>query len=105
MTAIPANLNCILLNACGAASNVLPGTNVYAPDTIFSSNVPYTQDPAAGEGFINVAPVGQCSFGIVVAFRGTLPPSKTDPDSWLDWLQNSFAILATPPAGPNHDEK
>jgi triacylglycerol lipase len=105
MNAIPANLNCILLNACGAAYNVLPGTNVYAPDAIYSPNVPYMQDPqvaAGGEGFINVATVGQCPFGVVVAFRGTLPPSKTDPDSWLDWLQNFFAIPATPPPGPNH---
>ncbi len=105
MNAIPADLNCILLNACGAAYNVAPGTNVYVPDTIYSPNVPYSQIPqvaAGGEGFINVATVGQCPFGIVVAFRGTLPPSKTDPDSWLDWLQNFFAIPATAPPGPNH---
>ena len=32
MSTTPSNLNCILLNACGAAYNVKPGTNVYAPD-------------------------------------------------------------------------
>jgi len=104
MSSLPGNLNCILLNACGAAYNVKPGTNVYAPDTIYSPNVPYVQNPqtaCGGEGFINVATVGQCRFGIVVAFRGTLPPSKTDPDSWLDWLQNFFAVPASSPSGPN----
>jgi len=104
MSIMPSNLNCVLLNACGAAYNVKPGTNVYAPDTIYSPNVPYAQDPqvaSGGEGFINVATVGQCPFGIVVAFRGTLPPSKTDPDSWLDWLQNFFAVPASSPSGPN----
>jgi hypothetical protein len=104
MTAIPANLNCILLNACGAAYNVKPGTNVYSPDTVYSPHVPYSQSPnvaAGGEGFINIATVGQCPFGIIVAFRGTLPPSKTDPDSWLDWLQDFFAVPASSPSGPN----
>src|SRR5208283_2594802 len=61
-------LNCILLNACGAAYNVKPGTNIYAPDTVYSPNVPYTADPqvaAGGEVFINVATVGKCPFGII----------------------------------------
>ena len=104
MSTMPSNLNCVLLNACGAAYNVQPGTNVYSPDTIYSPNVPYNAPPQVaygGEGFINVATVGQCPFGIVVAFRGTLPPSATDPDSWLDWLQNFFAIPASSPSGPN----
>ena len=89
MSTMPSNLNCILLNACGAAYNVQPGTNVYAPDTVYSPNVPLHPGSGVafgGEGFINVATVGPCPFGIVVAFRGTLRPSATDPDSWLDWL-------------------
>src|SRR5271165_395521 len=104
MSTAPSNLNCILLNACGAAYNVKPGTNVYAPDTIYSPNVPYTAQPQVafgGEGFINIATVGKSPFGIVVAFRGTLPPSKTDPDSWLDWLQNFLVGPISSPSGPN----
>jgi triacylglycerol lipase len=100
----PANLNCILLNACGAAYNIAPGTCTYTADTIYSPNVPYAQDPqtaCGGEGLINAATVGQCPFGIVVAFRGTLPPSLNDPDSWLDWLQNFFAVPMSNPTGPN----
>lgn len=104
MSTTPVNLDCILLNACGAAYNVKPGSNLYAPDSIYSPNVPYSADPqtaCGGEGFINVATVGKCPFGIVVAFRGTLPPSVSDPDSWLDWLQNFFAAPASSPSGPN----
>jgi triacylglycerol lipase len=104
MSTTPANLNCVLLNACGAAYNIAPGTCTYTPDKIYSPNVPYTQGPqtaCGGEGLINAATVGQCSFGIVVAFRGTLPPSEHDPDSWLDWLQNFFAVPASSPSGPN----
>jgi len=100
----PANLNCILLNASGAAYNIAPGTCTYAPDTIYAPHVPYAQNPqtaCGGEGFINAATVGQCPFGIVVAFRGTLPPSLNDPDSWLDWLQNFFAVPVSNPDGPN----
>jgi hypothetical protein len=104
MSTAPSNLNCILLNACGAAYNVKPGTNVWTPDTIYSPNVPYTAPPKVafgGEGFINVATVGPCPFGVVVAFRGTLPPSATDPDSWLDWLQNFLVGPISSPSGPN----
>ena len=106
MSTAPANLNCVLLNACGAAYNIAPGTDTYNADNdhTYSPNVPYNEDPqpaCGGEGFINAATVGQCPFGIVVAFRGTLPPSTTDPDSWLDWLQNFLAIPASSPSGPN----
>jgi Lipase (class 3) len=104
MTPPPANLNCILLNACGAAYNIAPGTCTYAPDTVYSPNVPYSQTPqtaCGGDFLINAATVGQCSFGVVVAFRGTLPPSVNDPDSWLDWLQNFWAVPVSNPTGPN----
>ena len=103
MTA-PSNLNCILLNAAGAAYNIAPGTCTYAPDTIYSPHVPYTNGPqpaCGGPCYINAATVGKCPFGIVVAFRGTLPPSEKDPDSWLDWLQDFFAVPVSVPSGPN----
>jgi hypothetical protein len=99
----PANLNCVLLNACGAAYNIAPGTCTYVSKPSYSPNVPYTQGPqtaCGGEGLINAVTVGQCPFGIVVAFRGTLPPSLNDPDSWLDWLQNFFAVPASSPMVP-----
>lgn len=98
----PANLNCTLLNACGAAYNIAPGTCTYTADQIYSPNVGYTQGPqtaCGGTNLINAATVGQCSFGIVVAFRGTLPPSESDPDSLFDWLQDFFAEPTTCTSG------
>src|SRR5208337_1303495 len=103
MSTAPSNLNCILLNASGAAYNIAPGACIYTPDTIYSPHVPYTSGPQAACGgpfYINAATVGQCLFGIVVAFRGTLPPSTKDPDSWLDWLQDFFAVPVSVPSLP-----
>ncbi|MGB8772113.1 MAG: lipase family protein [Candidatus Korobacteraceae bacterium] len=104
MSTPPSNLSCILLNACGAAYDIAPGTCIYSKDAIYSPNVPYTQGPqtaCGGTNLINAATVGQCPFGIVVAFRGTLPPSEHDPDSLFDWLQNFFAEPTTCTSGPN----
>lgn len=104
MSPAPANLNCILLNACGAAYNILPGTCTYGADPIYSPNVPYTQAPqtaCGGTCLINAATVGLCPFGIVVAFRGTLPPAENDPDSLFDWLQDFFAVPTSCTSGPN----
>src|SRR5262245_32831802 len=87
MPSVPGDLNCILLNACGAAYNIAPGTCTYIADGVFGPRVPYQGAPktaCGGSNLINAATVGQCPFGIVVAFRGTLPPSESDPDSLLD---------------------
>ncbi len=104
MVSPPATLNCILVNACGAAYNIGPGTCTYVADQIYAPNVPYQEPPrtaCGGSNLINAATVGQCPFGIVVAFRGTLPPSESDPDSLLDWLQDFFAEPTTCTSGPN----
>jgi Lipase (class 3) len=99
----PRDLNGILLNACGAAYNIAPGTCTYAADQVYAPNIPYQGSPktaCGGSNLINAATVGQCPFGIVVAFRGTLPPSESDPDSLLDWLQDFFAEPTTCTSGP-----
>ena len=104
MPSPPADLTCILLNACGAAYNIPPGTCTYVADQVYSPHVPYQEPPktaCGGSQLINAATVGQCPFGIVVAFRGTLPPAKSDPDSLLDWLQDFFAEPTTCTSGPN----
>lgn len=90
--------NCVLLNACGAAYNIAPGTCTYTPDKIYSPKAAYTQGPqtaCGGTNLINAATVGQTESGIIVAFRGTLPPCENDPDSLFDWLQDFFAEPAT----------
>ncbi len=95
--------DCVLLNACGAAYDVAAGSTTFVPDTVFSPHVPYLRPPQVacnGPGLINAATVGQCPFGIVVAFRGTISPTETDPDSWMDWLNDFFAVPYTSNAGP-----
>jgi hypothetical protein len=104
MPSPPANLDCILLNACGAAYNIGPGTCTYVADQVYAPHVPYQEPPqtaCGGSQLINAATVGQCPFGIVVAFRGTLPASTNGPDSLLDWLQDFFAEPTTCTSGPN----
>jgi hypothetical protein len=90
--------NCVLLNACGAAYDIAPGTCIYTADQVYSPKVGYTQGPqtaCGGTNLINAATVGQTDSGIIVAFRGTLPPAESDPDSLFDWLQDFFAEPAT----------
>lgn len=53
--------------------------------------------------------IGQTDFGVVVAFRGTLPPTETDPVKAikvaLDWLNDVDLVLRDVPysAGKVHD--
>jgi hypothetical protein len=108
VSSTPLTLNWILLNACGAAYNVAPDTCTYTPDTVYSPNVPYVQNPGVacgGTDDIDVVTVGQVHFAtggtaIIVACRGTLPPSLSDPASVFDWIQDFFAAPATCTAGP-----
>jgi hypothetical protein len=82
-------LNCTLLCASGAANDINPVTGQYTPDPIFSKAVAYSTDPAPiSADQINAGLVGRNASGIIVAFRGTLPPEE--PDSYLDWLQDLF---------------
>jgi Lipase (class 3) len=83
-------LNCTLLCASGAAYGIDPVTSQYTPDPIFSKAVAYSSAPTAiAADNINACLVGQSAIGIIVAFRGTLPPKETY--SWRDWLQDLFA--------------
>jgi len=93
------SLNCSLLCASGAAYDIDPLTGIYTPDTVFSPAVAYTVPPTAISGDqINACLVGQTSIGIIVAFRGTIPPG--DPDSFPDWVQDFFAEPVSAPGLP-----
>jgi hypothetical protein len=82
-------LNCTLLCASGAAYDIDPVTGQYTPDSVFSKAVGYSPNPTAiSADNINACLVGQNANGIIIAFRGTLPPKE--PDSYLDWLQDLF---------------
>src|SRR5271165_2155140 len=82
-------LNCTLLCASGAAYDINPATSQYTADPVFSKAVAYSATPTPiSADTINACLVGQNANGIIIAFRGTLPP--TEPDSLMDWLQDLF---------------
>jgi hypothetical protein len=79
-------LNCTLLCASGAAYDINPATGQYTHDPVFSKAVAYSTDPTPiSADQINACLVGQNASGIIVAFRGTLPPNE--PDSYLDFYR------------------
>jgi len=92
-------LNCTLLCASGAANDINPVTGQYTPDPVFSKAVAYSTDPAPiSADQINACLVGRTASGIIVAFRGTLPPEE--PDSYLDIRYENYGDLVPllPPA-------
>jgi Lipase (class 3) len=79
--------------ASGSAYNINAATGLYTPDAIFSPAVGYIGAPQPIErDQINACLVGQNSDGIIVAFRGTLPPSLHSADSLHDWLVDFFVV-------------
>jgi len=90
-------LQCRLLCACGCAYGIDTRTGTFTPPAPFYDAVGYTETPVAisgGDDNIDAALVGTTGDGIVVAFRGTLPPAFDMP-SILDWLQDLFAVPRT----------
>jgi triacylglycerol lipase len=94
-------LNCRLLCACGCAYDV-NGTK-YQPllGDRYGPVVGYLSPPtpiAAGDDLIDACLVGENADGVIVAFRGTLPPSWQSQPSVLDWLQD---LLCEPESRPD----
>ncbi len=101
---MPTTLTGRLLCASGTAYNIAPGGCVYAADPIYSPAVNYIAAPTAvcgGALSVNACVVGQNADGIIVAFRGTLPPARNDPEErFRDWLQDFFDVPKTCSTGP-----
>lgn len=101
--AVSTSLNFRLLCAAGSAYDIAPGGCSYSPDSVFSPVVAYTSGPkpvCGGIDFINACLVGENADGIIVAFRGTLPPSLKDPESLLNWLEDFFDVPRSAPNVP-----
>jgi Lipase (class 3) len=87
-------LNCRLLCACGCAYYIDPITGRYEPPESgdrFSPVVGYEATPTQFDGGpdrIDAVLVGANPDGIIVACRGTLPPSLHSTASVLDWLDD-----------------
>jgi hypothetical protein len=85
-------LQCRLLCACGCAYGIDTKTGAFTPPAPYYDAVGYTATPvpiSGGDDKIDAALVGTTGDGVVVAFRGTLPPAFDMP-SMLDWLQDLF---------------
>jgi Lipase (class 3) len=96
-------LNCRLLCACGCAYNIDPGTGRYQPPPgdRFGPVAEYLAAPtpiSGGDDAIDACLVGANADSVIVAFRGTLPPSWQSWPSVLDWLQD---LLCEPESRPN----
>jgi hypothetical protein len=87
-------LNCRLLCACGCAYYIDAITGRYEPPGSgdrFSPVVGYEATPTpfgGGPDRIDAVLVGENPDGIIVACRGTLPPSLHSTASMLDWLDD-----------------
>jgi hypothetical protein len=96
-------LLCRLLCAANSAYGIQPN-QPFAPELPYYDRVGYVDEPTAiqgGLGDIDAVLVGLAADGIVVAFRGTLPPVPpiTVPIV-LDWLQDFLAIPEHRPGFP-----
>ncbi|MEM7022008.1 MAG: lipase family protein [Pseudomonadota bacterium] len=101
MTPPTVTLDCRLLCACDCAYDIDPKTGRYQPPASgdhASPVVSYLNPPKAISGDIDridACLVGENADGVIVAFRGTLPPSLTSKASVLNWLQDLMAIPET----------
>jgi hypothetical protein len=95
MNMAAATLECRLLSACNCAYAIDDQGVFTAPAPYFDA-AGFTAVPAAivgGQDNINAALVGANSDGIIIAFRGTLPPDVRNLPSLLDWAQDFEAGL------------
>ena len=103
MSNVATTIECRLMCATSCAYGIDPGTGTFDRSTVerFYQGVGYAADPVAISGGleqIDAALVGRNGDdGIIVAFRGTIPPVKGVPISkqlpaLLDWIQDIFLI-------------
>ena len=103
MTPQSVTLNCRLLCACACAYDIDPASGRYQPPAgdVYGPVVGYLAPPlpiSGGDDRIDACLVGENADGVIVTFRGTLPPSWHSQASVLDWLQD---LLAEPESRPN----
>lgn len=97
MTPTPISLNCVLACACATAYGIDPVTGIYTPKKPYCDIVDFNPNPtvinSTDSDRINACLVGKNANGIIVAFRGTIPPG--DPHSIPDWLEDFFTVPTT----------
>jgi hypothetical protein len=85
-----------MLSAAHCAYSIDPQTGVYTPPAYFNDAVGWSSGPVAissgsGDENIDACLVGQNVDGIVIAFRGTIPPARNW-SSLFDWFQDIFMV-------------
>jgi Lipase (class 3) len=93
-------LDCQLLCASGCAYYVTGTSYQPLPGDRWGPVVGFASPPtpvAGGDDLIDACLVGENAKGVIVAFRGTLPPSWSW-QSLLDWLQD---LMCEPESRPN----
>ena len=103
MTPPSVTLDCRFLCACACAYDIDPVSGRYQPPAgdVYGPVVGYLAPPlpiSGGDDRIDACLVGENADGVIVTFRGTLPPSWQSQASVLDWLQD---LLAEPESRPN----
>ncbi len=107
---MPATLDCRLLCACACAYDITAGTSTYTPtpgNQLQRDTVAFTSTIATvcgGTDQINACLIGQNADGVIIAFRGTIPPSLHTPESLLDWLTDFFEVPTSGEVGIAHVE-
>lgn len=100
--------------ACNCAYGISTKNGTYTPPAIYDAGVGWKQPPVAvsapkaGEKFgprINACLIGLNGDGIIVAFRGTLPPAWTvaSLEDWWQDIVDSAPIAAPPLPGKVHE--
>src|SRR5215472_8112465 len=99
----PTSLTCRMACASACAYGINPATGVYCPPKFFNSGAGFTTPPQAFTASnINAGLVGLTADGIVVAFRGTIPPDPLTAICFRDWMDDFFAAPKATPAGTLH---
>lgn len=97
MSAVAPTIDCRMLAAAHCAYSIDPQTGVYTPPAFFNDAVgwasgsPVAISSGSGDEDIDACLVGLNGDGIVIAFRGTIPPAKDWP-SLFDWFQDIFMV-------------
>lgn len=99
MIATTLTLQAQLLCASNAAYGIT-GTGKFAPQQPYYDAIGFVSPPVvlvAGDYDIDACLVGTTLQGVILAFRGTIPPDTYDLQSMLDWLND---LTAEPIAAP-----
>jgi len=108
MSSVPPTLDCRLLCAsvCAYYITTTPGGEaILNPSSAapYYDAVGFTVPPvpfAAGLDFIDACLVGTNGDGVILAFRGTLPPVPISVPSFLDWMSDLMADPISVPGIP-----